>query len=670
VRATPAHELGPVDLRRTLDRLDALPVRPASARQVLAGSPVDDDPSPDAPLEPTRLPPSVETDPAWALARSRTGGRPLDPMAALAELRWWPDSGSSGPAAEALTRFWRFSAAVGFAARRLAREAGLGDPETFARAGVLHGLGIWALASVAPDRLVEWFATPGPTARRDLERRWLGAEASALGRRLAARWGVEPLVLDAAWLHADLNGDLNGCSGDPDRLGIIQQAFALARRTPWAPGAEEARELGPGDPRVRILTAEVQSRCGGPFVDPDASPREERLTRDNARLRLAVARLRSENASRERFVRAVAESSPTEGPEAWADRAGLALCGEPGVAAARVVWIGSETSGPSPPEPGPESAGLPLGELDRPCARVQLHPSEDPSGSSGPPATLDAWGAWAREVDERVRLRGLLDEVVAAHRGRVDREEPSRRRAMLEALAEFAAGAGHELNNPLAVIVGRAQLLMARENDPDAVRSFRAIIAQAQRAHRILRDLMYVARPPEPRPRPCQPEEIVRASLRDLQDEADARGVRVVAEAREGGPKVWTDPDPLRQIADILGRNALEATPSGGSILFTAGSDGRNLRWSVHDTGRGIGATDGLHLFDPFYCGRQAGRGLGLGLPRAARIVEQAGGELRWQSVPGHGTTFQMTYPVAEIPAALPEEKPGGSRTHRALPVR
>jgi signal transduction histidine kinase len=284
--------------------------------------------------------------------------------------------------------------------------------------------------------------------------------------------------------------------------------------------------------------------------------------------------------------------------------------------------------------------------------------------------TLGAWDAWARVVDERVRLRQLLDEVLSAHRGRVDREESSRRRTMLDALAEFAAGAGHELNNPLAVIVGRAQLLMAREDDPEAIRSFRAIIAQAQRAHRILRDLMYVARPPEPRPRPCQPEEIVRACLRDLQAEAEARGVRIVAEAREPASRVWADPDPLRQLADILARNALEATPAGGSVLFTAGSDGRTLRWSVHDNGRGIGATEGLHLFDPFYCGRQAGRGLGLGLPRAARIVEQVGGDLRWQSVPGHGTTFQVSLPVGEIPQGPEEERPGGSKTHRALPGR
>ena len=58
-----------------------------------------------------------------------------------------------------------------------------------------------------------------------------------------------------------------------------------------------------------------------------------------------------------------------------------------------------------------------------------------------------------------------------------------------------------------------------------------------------------------------------------------------------------------------------------------------------------------MHLFDPFYCGRQAGRGLGLGLPRAARIVAQAGGEIRWHSTPGQGTIFHVHIPLLEPPA-------------------
>jgi len=660
-------ESGTIDLRRTIERLEGLPMRPTSARQVLAGI-LDDDPESSSPIP--QLPPSTTTDPAWIIELSRSKGSSPDPLATLAGHRWWPVSASSGPIATAITRLWRHSTAVSFASRRLARDAGDPDPEAVTRAGLLHSLGLWALAAVSPEALVAWTEAPDASTRRDLERRWLGVEASSLGRALAVRWGCESLVVEAAWLHADLDADLNVCSDQPVRLTLIQQAYAMASKTPWAPGAEQARDSGAIDPWVRVLTAEVQARCGGSFVEADSSPREERLTRDNARLRLEQARWIAEQASTERFLRAFVETPTSESPEEWADRAGLAWCGEPGVAAARVVWIGSDQAQKLDESPRPPALILPLGDSARPSAQVELWGQPGVLDFPANPATLTAWNTWAKQVADRARLVRQFDEVVSAHRSRVGREEPTRRRLMLEALAEFAAGAGHELNNPLAVIVGRAQLLLAREEEPEAIRSLRAIIAQAQRAARILRDLMYVARPAEPRPRPCLPEEVVRSCLRDLQADAEARGVRIVADAREPGQRVWADPEPLRQIADILVRNALEATSSGGLIQFHASNDGRVVRWTVHDNGRGIGPQEGLHLFDPFYCGRAAGRGLGLGLPRAARIVAQAGGDLRWQSNPGTGTTFVVTIPVSEIPASPEDERPNSSKVASALPTR
>jgi signal transduction histidine kinase len=641
-------------------------MRPASARQVLALA-LDDDP--DSPGRLPTLPPSTATDPAWVVALSQLGGRTPEPLATLAAHRWWPASASTGMVAEPLTRLWRHSMAVAFAARKLAREAGDPDPEAVARAGLLHGLGLWALSAIWPESLIVWHEAADHAARLDLERRWLGVEATSLGRTLALRWGCEPLVVDSAWLHADLDADLNVGSTQPERLVLVQQAYAMAATTPWAPGADRLREAGAIDPRVRVLTAEVQARSGGVFVDPDASPREERLTIEHARLKLDHARLIAERGSTDRFLKAFVESSPEDGPDAWAERASLAWCGEPGVLAARVEW-GEGDEPPALIETRPASRTIPLGDPVQPCATVQLWDESQEPTSGDRPAIAAVWDAWATQVDDRERLSRRLDEVVSAHRGRVARESSARRKMMLEALAEFAAGAGHELNNPLAVIVGRAQLLIAREDDPESIRSLRAIIAQAQRAARILRDLMYVARPPEPRPRPCQPEEIVRACLRDLQAEAEARGVRVVADTRDPGLRVWADPEPLRQLADILTRNALEATPSGGVVQFAASGDTRGLRWTVHDNGKGIGPGEGLHLFDPFYCGRAAGRGLGLGLSRAARIVSQVGGDLKWHSTPGAGTTFVATLPVSEIPDAPEELGPGGSKPDRALPAR
>ncbi len=209
------------------------------------------------------------------------------------------------------------------------------------------------------------------------------------------------------------------------------------------------------------------------------------------------------------------------------------------------------------------------------------------------------------------------------------------------------------MNNPLAVIVGRAQLLLVHETDPKSMRSLRAILNQAQRAHRILRDLMYVARPPEPRPRFCQPDEILRASLRDARPDAEDREVRLAADSFEHAQRVWADPDALRHLADMLIRNAMEASPKGGQVRVSTSGDASSLRWTIHDNGRGINPVEASHLFDPFYCGRQAGRGLGMGLPRASRFVSQSGGEIRWQSTPGQGSTFHVQLPLAEPPKPL-----------------
>ncbi len=269
-----------------------------------------------------------------------------------------------------------------------------------------------------------------------------------------------------------------------------------------------------------------------------------------------------------------------------------------------------------------------------------------------------AWEAWAGLIADRVRAARRLDDVVQVHRLRAANDEPRLRRALLDALAEFAAGAGHELNNPLAVIVGRAQLLLAKAADPATIKSLGTIISQAQRAHRILRDLMFVARTPELRPRFCQVDEIIRSCVRDLRTTADDRGIRIQAETFGTEAKLWTDPDAVRHLTETLLRNALEATPKGGTVQITATASPVSvtegpktaLDWMVRDSGRGLGASEAAHLFDPFYCGREAGRGLGLGLPRAARYLRQAGGEVRWHSTPGQGSVFHVHLPLTEPP--------------------
>ena len=641
---------------RALRRLDGLPIRPSTARSALAA--LVDAPGPPPPGG--RPWPGGDLDPGWVLARSTPDGSEGDPIAIAIARPWWTSLQASPAATEAVGRLWRHAVAVALAARRIAREAADPDPDRVAAAGLLHAAALWAVAAVDPERLARWLDADRP-GRAALESRWFGTDLAAAGRRLVGLWGADPLVADAAWLHDDPRGDLNACARDPGRLAFIQAAHALARRTPWAldAGSGTGRDFGPPDLRLKILIAEVQAATIGPFVAPDASAREEALTRENLDLRRRLAASEAGRAAFTRLAANLAATSPAASPDDWAERAASAWAGEPGVAAARLDWrdpddhLAPASDDDGPTDLGPPSSVHPLGDPARPVADLMLwaDPGEPPTTPS--PAVLAGWGGWARLVADRDRLARALDRAVAGHRDRARRDEAERGRGLLDGLAEFAAGAGHELNNPLAVIMGRAQLLLARAGDAESGRSLRAIIAQAQRAHRILRDLMFVARPVEPRPRACQPDEVVRACLRDLADEAEARGVRLVQDAREPAALTWADPESLRQVADILVRNALESSPAGTTIRFATGGDARRARWTVHDEGRGLTPAEGAHLFDPFFCGRQAGRGLGLGLARAARVVAQAGGEIRWHSAPGQGAAFQVTWPTRAIPPAL-----------------
>ena len=226
------------------------------------------------------------------------------------------------------------------------------------------------------------------------------------------------------------------------------------------------------------------------------------------------------------------------------------------------------------------------------------------------------------------------------------------------------------------MIVGRAQLLLSRTDDPETARSLRIMINQAGRAHRILRDLMFVGRPPARRLRPAVRPSCCATRCATFRRNAPHEESGSPARSTRPFRPAWTDPDALRHLADILIRNAIQATPSGGKIQVGSRVQKDELLWWFIDSGRGLDSAEAAHLFDPFYCGRQAGRGLGLGLPRAARIVAQAGGRLRWTSHPGQGTVFHVNLPLPAAqeqprkePASSSRPTRNGDRPHRGEPA-
>ncbi len=671
----PIHRGTTENLRRRLLRLEGLPLRPASARAYLTAlsDPTADEEPEDRPV--SRGLPIWDLDPGWLIAGASTG-LGWDGLSTIAGRSWWPSSLGSGPVGELLDRLWRHSVAVGISARRLAREAGDSDPELVGRAGQLVRLGWWAVAAVDPDWLLTWWQQSDPSARERMERADLGTDLDELGWRMAERWGCPEVVVDAAWLRGDRDGELATATSDPDRMAILREAYRRAERTPWSLD-DPNREPPAADPALRILMAEVQARCGSACVDPTSTRDEERAVRQNARLRVELGRARLRADRAERFLDAFTTSPRGETPDEWADRASRAWCAEPGINAARITW--SEPKSASLEEanrPGAPTVEIPLSTRGQGGATVQLWCREGDLSiahdrDESAKKIVRAWSVWAEAILDRDRLERRLRSAVGSFHGRVRSEEDRLRLAKLEALGEFAAGAGHELNNPLAVVVGRAQLLLARAEDPDVARSLRIILSQAQRTHRILRDLMFVARPPEPRPRTCKPPELLGSVLAELGRDLETRGIRLLADIDESSLATWTDPEGLRHLAEILLRNAIQATPPGGRVRVRSSIENGELVWSFADTGKGMSPEESDHLFDPFYCGRQAGRGLGLGLPRAAKIVEQAGGRLRWSSSPGRETLFQVHLPIKAPPApevdARSMSRPDSAPTLRLL---
>jgi signal transduction histidine kinase len=224
--------------------------------------------------------------------------------------------------------------------------------------------------------------------------------------------------------------------------------------------------------------------------------------------------------------------------------------------------------------------------------------------------------------------------------------------AKLTAVAEFAAGASHEINNPLAVISGQSEYLLRHESDDNRRQALESIVRQTRRIHAILTELMYFARPPAPQPEPIELGRLVRDAVAAVAPLAVDRGVEIQIGNR-GGP-LWVDVD-LRQLTIALSaliRNGVEAAPAGGWVRVTSTFRPDRLDVVVDDSGPGPDERSVPHLFDPFYSGRAAGRGRGLGLPAAWRLARAHGGDVRYVPVPGGPTRFVLTLPSGVAAAA------------------
>ena len=257
--------------------------------------------------------------------------------------------------------------------------------------------------------------------------------------------------------------------------------------------------------------------------------------------------------------------------------------------------------------------------------------------------------AMAGAVD-RARSERLNEELAAANLKLHQARDEILRAKSITMIAQTAAGAAHELNNPLAVISGRAQMLATGTSDPEQQRTAEIIHQHAQRASDIISELVRFAKPD-----PAQASDI------RLADWLSRLGVQWIAQSSlkpgqlsvtvaEPEVRVHADPEQLRQILDALLTNAIEAGATE-NVRLVVNSDSATsddtVVVTVVDNGVGMAPEVLEHAADPFFSHRTAGRGRGMGLSQATRLATNNGGRLWLESTPGVGTTAFLELPAA-----------------------
>jgi putative nucleotidyltransferase with HDIG domain len=223
----------------------------------------------------------------------------------------------------------------------------------------------------------------------------------------------------------------------------------------------------------------------------------------------------------------------------------------------------------------------------------------------------------------------------------------------LNALAEMAAGAAHELNNPLAVISGRAQLLAEAQNDPETKEILKQIYENAREASGIIEDMMSFAEPRQPRAARTDVKKIIDEAVQLSSRKTNIESLDVQIHIAVDIEKVFVDSAQIvSAIANVIS-NAVESYDgkSGPIEIVADNSESDKLVvLAIKDHGCGMDAETIKKATWPFFSAKPAGRKRGMGLAYATRFIQINNGFMSIESEPGSGTTVKISLPIEKVP--------------------
>ena len=612
-----------------------------------------------------------------------------------------------------LEAFWRHAHTAGILADRMACTINLPNAHLAYAAGFCHDIGKLALSTLLPDgytRAIEMAHAHGLQAL-EAERRELGLDHTLAGKWLAEAWRLPGPVADTIWLHHHPPGALDETRYPVQWINLVSLADLLAHRLDCEGGTPVALSRDAEEYRSRLglsleLLNEMTAATIPPPLNPAAAPDEKpanaaeaqidrrRLERRLARyhalhaldLRLGALRNRrdilieSARALRETFaVRAggcfvlSAETSCIEGvvwPDPHSGPAPVTLPAD----CLRTAWneaIDSSLANLLDTLLAPASAGDTPGGLNSVVQRhgllaVPMLAEKQRAGQfildvSGTSLGLSADDftdllafaettgnalaraeAWERLSDRGEDMATALWRQELIHRRQIQAE-------CLAGIGRMAAGAAHEINNPLAVISGRAQILLNRGYPDEDIRALETIVKQSRRISKILLDLMQFARPADPHFEATPVPYVLHQVAAMLSDRFTSQGIEVIEDYATDLPRVQLDRRQIQQAFLNIILNAEQAMAGHGGILtlrVKAGPDRRSIMVQMSDTGHGISADILDKVFEPFFTTRNGNENTGLGLAVCHGIIENHRGAITLHSEPGAGATCTGTLPA------------------------
>ena len=226
----------------------------------------------------------------------------------------------------------------------------------------------------------------------------------------------------------------------------------------------------------------------------------------------------------------------------------------------------------------------------------------------------------------------------------------------MAAVGQLVSGIAHELNNPLTSIMGYTQLLLGHGLNTAQFSEASKAFHEAERARRIVKNLLYFARENEPERTRVHLNEIVERTLALRSYELKVEDILIECVLAPDLPETMADPYQLQQVVLNLLVNAeqalLQDRGKGRVQIRTRVTAAGRISIEVSDDGPGIPKEIVTRIFDPFFTTKPSGLGTGLGLSIVYGIVKQHDGEVTVENQPGGGARFTVELPVVELPAA------------------